>query len=82
VRLCHAGYRGWDTYPGSSGPARSRGPEGNIIVTGENGDTNTLVVCEQDLDCAVPREPVTLEVASDCFQEDDSDKKCKKKRCR
>ena len=55
-------------------------PEGNITVTGENGDPTTLVVCEHDPDGVAPTELVTLEVASDCPQDDDSDKKRKKRR--
>jgi uncharacterized alpha/beta hydrolase family protein len=40
-------------------------PEGNITVTGEDGDPNALIVCDHDPDGVAPTEPLTLEVASD-----------------
>lgn len=54
-------------------------PDGNITVTGENGDPNELIVCDHDPDGVAPSQPVTLEVAQDCQQEDDSDRKRKKR---
>lgn len=54
-------------------------PENNITVTGESGDPNTLIVCDHDPDNVDPSEPVTLEVAQNCPDHDDSDKKKKKK---
>lgn len=53
-------------------------PEGNITVTGATGDPNTLIVCDHDPDGVSPAEPVTLEVATDC-PDDDRDKKRKKR---
>jgi len=53
--------------------------ESNITVTGETGDPNSLVVCDHDPDGVAPSEPLTLEVAQNCPQEDDSDKKRKKR---
>ena len=57
-------------------------PEGNITVTGENGDPNALIVCDHEPDGAAPTEPLTLEVAQTCQQEDDDRKRKKKKRRR
>lgn len=57
-------------------------PEGNITVTGEDGDPNALIVCDHDPDGVAPTEPLTLEVAQSCQQEDESDRKRKKKRRR
>jgi beta-lactam-binding protein with PASTA domain len=57
-------------------------PDGNITVRGESGDPNDFVVCDQDPDGVAPSQPVTLEVAQDCPQEDDSDRKRKKKKRR
>jgi hypothetical protein len=48
-------------------------------VTGESGDPNDLIVCDHDPDGVAPSQPVTLEVAQDCQQEDDSDRKRKKR---
>ncbi len=53
-------------------------PDGNITVTGENGDPNELIVCDHDPDGVAPSQTVTLEVAQDCQQEDDSDRKRKR----
>lgn len=53
-------------------------PEGNISVTGDTGDTDNLIVCGQDPDGVSPTQPVTLEVARNC-PDDDSDKKRKNK---
>lgn len=50
-------------------------PEGNIRVVGERGDPDELVVCDQDPDGVAPTEPVNLEVATACAEEDDSRKK-------
>jgi hypothetical protein len=55
-------------------------PEGNITVTGEDGDPNALIVCDQDPDGVAPTEPLTLEVAQNCQQEDDDRKRKKKRR--
>lgn len=55
-------------------------PEGNITVTGESGDSNTLIVCDHDPDGVAPTEPLTLEVAQNCQQEDDDRKRKKKRR--
>ena len=55
-------------------------PDGNITVRGESGDPNELVVCDHDPDGVAPSQPVTLQVARNCQQEDDSDRKRKKKR--
>ena len=54
-------------------------PDDNVTVTGENGDPNQLVVCDHDPDGVAPSQPVTLEVAQNCPQEDDSDRKRKKR---
>ncbi len=56
--------------------------DGNITVAGESGDPNELVVCDHDPDGAAPSQPVTLQVAQNCQQEDDSDKKRKKRKRR
>ncbi len=53
-------------------------PDENITETGESGDPNSLIVCDQDPDGVSPDRPLTLEVASDC-PDDDSGKKKKKK---
>lgn len=50
-------------------------PEGNITVVGERGDPDELVVCDQDPDGVAPTEPVNIEVATVCPEEDDSRKK-------
>ena len=50
-------------------------PEGNITVVGERGDPDSLLVCDQDPDGVAPTEPVNLEVATACAEEDDSRKK-------
>ncbi len=56
-------------------------PEENITVTGASGDPGSLTVCDQDPDGVAPTEPVTLEVAASCPEEDDgSDRKRKRKR--
>ena len=58
-------------------------PEENITVTGASGgNEGSLTVCDQDPDGVAPTEPVTLEVASSCPQEeeDDSGRKFKRKR--
>jgi hypothetical protein len=57
-------------------------PEGNITVTGEEGDPNELIVCDHDPDRVAPTEPLTLEVAQSCQDEDEFDRKRKKKRRR
>lgn len=57
-------------------------PDGNITVTGESGDPNELIVCDHDPDGVDPSRPVTLEVAQNCPQDDDSDRKKRKKRTR
>jgi beta-lactam-binding protein with PASTA domain len=57
-------------------------PEGNITVTGESGDPNDLIVCDHDPDGVEPSQPLTLEVAQSCPQEDDSDSKRKKRKRR
>ena len=54
-------------------------PDGNITVTGENGDSNQLIVCDHDPDGVAPSQPLTLQVAQNCQQEDDSDRKRKKR---
>ena len=53
--------------------------ESNISVTGESGDPNELTVCDHDPDGVDPSQPVTLQVAQGCPDEDD-DRKRKKKR--
>ena len=55
-------------------------PEGNITVTGEDGDPNALIVCDHDPDGVAPTEPLTLQVAQNCQQEDDDRKRKKKRR--
>ena len=55
-------------------------PEGNITVTGEDGDPNALIVCDHEPDGVAPTEPLTLEVAQTCQQEDDDRKRKKKRR--
>ena len=55
--------------------ANSGVPEGNITVVGQQADPDDLVVCDQDPDGVAPTEPVTLEVATACVEEDDSRKK-------
>lgn len=57
-------------------------PDGNVTVTGENGDPNELVVCDHDPDGVAPSQPVTLEIAQSCQQEEDDDRKRKKKKRR
>ena len=57
-------------------------PDGNITVTGENGDPNQLIVCDHDPDGVAPSQPLTLQVAQNCQQEDDSDRKRKKRKRR
>jgi beta-lactam-binding protein with PASTA domain len=57
-------------------------PDENITVTGENGDPNQLIVCDHDPDGVSPSQPVTLEVARNCPQDDDSDRKRKKRTTR
>jgi hypothetical protein len=54
-------------------------PDDNITVTGENGDPNQLIVCDHDPDGVAPSQPLTLQVAQNCQQEDDSDRKRKKR---
>ncbi len=54
--------------------------ENNTSVTGESGDPNELIVCDHDPDGVDPSQPVTLEVAQNCPEDDDSDRKRKKKR--
>ena len=56
--------------------------DGNVTVAGESGDPNELVVCDHDPDGVAPSQPVTLQVAQNCQQEDDSDKKRKKRKRR
>ena len=53
--------------------------DNNVNVTGEGGDPNELVVCDHDPDGVDPSQPVTLQVAQNCPDEDD-DRKRKKKR--
>jgi hypothetical protein len=55
-------------------------PEGNITVTGEDGDPNALIVCDHEPDGVASKEPLTLEVAQNCQQEDDDRKRKKKRR--
>ncbi len=50
-------------------------PEDNITVVGERGDPDGLFVCDQDPDGVSPTEPVNIEVATACAEEDDSRKK-------
>ena len=50
-------------------------PQENISVVGQQGDPNQLYVCDQDPDGVAPTEPVNLEVATACAEEDDSRKK-------
>lgn len=57
-------------------------PEQNITVTGENGDPNALIVCDHDPDGVAPTRPLTLEVAQNCPQDDESDSKRKPKKRR
>jgi hypothetical protein len=57
-------------------------PAENITVTGETGDPDTLIVCDHDPDGVAPSQPLTLDVATNCPQDDDSDKKHKKKKRR
>ena len=57
-------------------------PDGNITVTGESGDPNALIVCDHDPDGVAPSQPVSLQVAQNCQQEDDSDRKRKKRKRR
>ncbi len=52
--------------------------ENNITVTGESGDPNSLVVCDHNPDNVAPSEPVTLEVAQNCPDDDSKTKKKKK----
>ncbi len=47
-------------------------PERNITVV---GDPDDLFVCDQDPDVVSPTEPVNIEVATVCTEEDDSRKK-------
>ncbi len=49
-------------------------------MTGEDGDPNTLIVCDHDPDGVAPTEPLTLEVAQNCQQENDDRKRKKKRR--
>lgn len=53
-------------------------PDENITVRGETGDPNTLIVCDHDPDGVSLTRPLTLDVASNCPQ-DDRDKKNRKK---
>ncbi len=55
-------------------------PEQNISVTGETGDPNTLVVCNQNPAGAAPTEPLTLEVAASCQQDEEDDDRKRKRR--
>ena len=57
-------------------------PQGNIRVVGERGDPDELVVCDHDPDGVAPTEPVNLEVATVCVEEDDSRKKKKRPKVR
>jgi beta-lactam-binding protein with PASTA domain len=57
-------------------------PDGNVTVAGESGDPNELVVCDHDPDGVAPSQPVTLQVAQNCQQEDESDRKRKKRKRR
>jgi hypothetical protein len=50
-------------------------PQQNITVVGQRGDPDELYVCDQDPDGVAPTEPVNLEVATACVEEDDSRKK-------
>ena len=50
-------------------------PQENITVVGGQGDPDELYVCDQDPDGVAPTEPVNLEVATTCVEEDDSRKK-------
>lgn len=54
-------------------------PDENVTVRGETGDPNTLIVCDQDPDGVSPTRPLTLDVASNCSQDDRDKKKNKKK---
>ena len=74
--------RGPDASPGPPDPTRRRGAEQNILVTGETGDPNNLIVSDQEPDGVAPTEPVTLKVATNCpeeAEEDDPDKKRKRR---
>ena len=56
--------------------ADGRGPARNFTTLGTSmGDPDDLYVCDQDPDGVAPTEPVNLEVASACVEEDDSRKK-------
>ena len=57
-------------------------PEGNITVTGEEGDPNALNVCYHNPDGVALTEPFTLDVAQRCHQDSTPDRKRKKKRRR
>ena len=57
-------------------------PARNITVTGQQGDPDDLVVCDQDPDGVAPTEPVNIEVATVCAEEDDSSKKKKRPKLR
>lgn len=62
--------------------ASSGVPEGNITVVGERGDPNDLLVCDQDPDGVAPTEPVNIEVATVCAEDDSRKKKRPKVRRR
>ncbi|MDP8952719.1 MAG: hypothetical protein M3N18_10880, partial [Actinomycetota bacterium] len=53
-------------------------PQENIAVEGQRGDPDELYVCDQDPDGVAPTEPVNIEVATACPEEDDSRKKKKR----
>ncbi len=54
-------------------------PEENITVVGAQGDPNDLIVCDHDPDGVAPTEPVRLEVATVCPQDDEDDSRKKKR---
>ena len=83
--------RGGSSTPNTEGQALAQAqqtlsdagvPEGNITVTGEDGDPNAFIVCDHEPNGVAPTEPLTLEVAQNCQQEDDDRKRKKKKRRR
>jgi hypothetical protein len=55
-------------------------PESDITVTGESGDPNELIVCDHDPDGVAPNQPLTLEVAQNCPQDEDDDNDRKRKK--
>ncbi|HEX2098621.1 MAG TPA: hypothetical protein VHF46_06155, partial [Rubrobacteraceae bacterium] len=75
-RIEHTGYsEGWTL----AQALHDAGVPENISVRGENGDPNSLIVCDHDPDGVAPTRPVTLEVATSCPEEDPDREKRKKR---